>query len=67
MCQLIAWTFTTSVPGTHKDADFLGEAQKQNLEISPLPGEQIAGIIAQAYRLSPGLVARYVMIQEGGK
>jgi len=52
---------------THKDADFLGEAQKQNLEISPLRGEEIAGIIAQAYRLAPGLVARYVMIQEGGK
>jgi tripartite-type tricarboxylate transporter receptor subunit TctC len=52
---------------THKDPDFLREAKKQNLEISPLPGEQIVKIIAQAYRLPPQLVARYVAILEGGK
>jgi tripartite-type tricarboxylate transporter receptor subunit TctC len=49
----------------HKDPDFRSEAQKQNLEISPLEGEQIASIIAQAYRLSPNLIARYVTIQKG--
>lgn len=49
----------------HKDLDFRNEAQKQNLEISPLAGEQIASIIAQAYRLSPKLIARYVAIQKG--
>jgi len=51
----------------HKDAGFLQEAQKQNLEISPLPGEEVATIIAQAYRLSPSLVARYVTILESSK
>ena len=57
----------TAFMETHKDADFRKEATKQNLEISPLPGEEVAGIITQAYRLSPNLVARYVAIQEGGK
>jgi tripartite-type tricarboxylate transporter receptor subunit TctC len=48
---------------THKDADFLQEAKKLNLEISPLSGEEVSGIIAQAYRLPSSLVARYVSIQ----
>jgi tripartite-type tricarboxylate transporter receptor subunit TctC len=52
---------------THKDADFLREAKKQNLEISPLPGDAILRIIAQAYRLPPALVTRYVAILDGGK
>jgi tripartite-type tricarboxylate transporter receptor subunit TctC len=52
---------------THKDAEFVQEAKRQNLDISPLPGEAVSKIIHEAYRASPQLVARYVAIQEGAK
>jgi tripartite-type tricarboxylate transporter receptor subunit TctC len=50
---------------THRDRDFLAEAARQNLDISPLSGEQVSAIIAEAYRVSPDLIARYLTIQEG--
>jgi hypothetical protein len=46
----------------HNHSDFVKEAGRQNLEISPLSGEEVAEIVAEAYRLSPALVARYVEI-----
>ena len=51
----------------HNDTDLLLEASRQNIDISPLSGEDVRKTIAQAYRLSPAIVARYVAIQEGGK
>jgi hypothetical protein len=60
-------TLRTAFMKAHSDPDFLKEAHKLNLEISPLSGEAVTDIIADAYRLPPTLVGRYVEIQVGGK
>jgi tripartite-type tricarboxylate transporter receptor subunit TctC len=51
---------------THKDPEFIKDAKKLHLEISPLSGQEVTEIIAAAYRLPPSLVAKYVAIQKGG-
>lgn len=45
---------------TNRDPDYVREAEKLKLDISPLSGAAVAETIAQAYRLPPALVARYV-------
>lgn len=62
--QVMAWPFATP-PGTPvervaalrkafgetlRDRDYLAEAQKLNLEITPVPGERIQSLIADIYR-----------------
>ena len=41
-----------------KDADFLAEAKKSNLDIEPLSGEELGRIVHGLFNLSPALVAR---------
>jgi tripartite-type tricarboxylate transporter receptor subunit TctC len=43
---------------TMKDPDFLKEADKAQLEISPITGDEMEKIIADAYRTPPDLVRR---------
>jgi tripartite-type tricarboxylate transporter receptor subunit TctC len=51
----------------HADREFLKEAERENLEISPLTGEAVSDVIAETYRLPATLVAHYVQIQTAGK
>jgi hypothetical protein len=43
---------------TLHDKEFLAEAQKARLEIEPVPGEAVEGIVANLFNLEPALVAR---------
>ena len=43
---------------TMKDPDFLKEADKAQLEISPISGDEMEKIIVDAYRTPAGLVSR---------
>jgi tripartite-type tricarboxylate transporter receptor subunit TctC len=43
---------------TMKDPEFLREAEKAQLEISPISGDEMEKIIADAYKTSPDLVKR---------
>lgn len=43
---------------TLKDPLFLAEAEKQKLEISPTPGEELAERVKRLYATPPGVVAR---------
>lgn len=41
---------------TTKDKDFLAEAQKMKLEITPIGGEAVQKIVAEAYKTDPAIV-----------
>ena len=43
---------------TMKDKEFLAEATKMRIDISPATGEQVAAFIAGIYRSPPAVVAR---------
>ena len=43
---------------TMKDPDFLAEAQRLRLGVSPLPGEELQKLVAQVSNLSPALLER---------
>ena len=43
---------------TMKDKDFLADAAKLNLDVDPLTGEQVAGLVEQVARTSPETAAR---------
>jgi hypothetical protein len=43
---------------TMKDAEFLAEAKRIRIDISPATGEQVASFIAGIYKSSPAVVAR---------
>src|SRR5690606_17901612 len=45
---------------TNADSDYLEEAKKLKLDISPRPGAEVATVVEEAYRLPPELVKRYV-------
>jgi tripartite-type tricarboxylate transporter receptor subunit TctC len=51
---------------TMKDADFLAEAQRFQLEIDPLGGEAIAGLLAGAYAAPREVVDRAAALVEPG-
>ena len=44
---------------TNRDADYLREAEKMKIDISPLSGDEIAKIIARIAQTPPAVVARY--------
>jgi hypothetical protein len=41
---------------TMKDPDFLTEAQKTDLEVQPVSGEQVQALVAELYKSSPDVV-----------
>jgi tripartite-type tricarboxylate transporter receptor subunit TctC len=51
---------------TMKDADFLAEAQRLQLEIDPLGGEAIARLLAGAYAAPREIVDRAAALVEPG-
>ncbi len=50
---------------TNRDPDYLREAEKLKIDISPLAGDEIAKIIARIARTPPAVVARYNAILHG--
>lgn len=49
---------------TMKDAQFLAEAQKQQLPVNPIDGVQSAQIIDRIYQFSPAIVAKAKQVME---
>jgi tripartite-type tricarboxylate transporter receptor subunit TctC len=43
---------------TMQDATFLAEAQKLNLEITPVSGETVQALVAEVYRTPPEILAK---------
>ena len=43
---------------TMKDKDLVAEAEKTNLEVNPVPGDEIQTIVQDAYRTPPDIVKR---------
>ncbi|MBI4525335.1 MAG: hypothetical protein HY695_16155, partial [Deltaproteobacteria bacterium] len=43
---------------TLKDSEFVAEAKKSNLDISPLSGEEVGSIVENLFKIEPALVAR---------
>jgi tripartite-type tricarboxylate transporter receptor subunit TctC len=52
---------------TMKDPEFLAEAKRQSLDINPVPGEEIAGIIRKVYASPSDIIARAKAVLESGK
>jgi hypothetical protein len=52
-------TLQTAFMATMKDADFLAEAKKSNLVVSPLDGPTIEQTVAELYRAEPKLLERF--------
>jgi tripartite-type tricarboxylate transporter receptor subunit TctC len=48
----------TAFTDTLKDPEFLSEAKKANLDIEPVPGEQIETIVNELFKLEPAWVAK---------
>jgi tripartite-type tricarboxylate transporter receptor subunit TctC len=49
----------TAFMATQKDPDYLKEAKTMKVDISPLPGEAIAKIVARISQTPPAVAARY--------
>ena len=43
---------------TLKDAEFLAEAKKSNLDLEPVSGEELEKVVGELFKLEPGLVAK---------
>jgi hypothetical protein len=50
---------------TLTDKDLLAEAAKADLEINPVPGEEIQKIVADAYQTDPDIVKRTSALLKG--
>jgi tripartite-type tricarboxylate transporter receptor subunit TctC len=48
---------------TMADADFLADAEKSKLEVSPVSAARLAQLVEEAYRLPPALVQRAIALQ----
>ena len=57
-------TLQTAFMATMKDADFMAEAKKANLVVSPLDGPTIEQTVAELYRAEPKLLERFRNIIE---
>ena len=49
----------TAFMKTHQDPQYLEEAKKMSLDVSPLSGEEVVKLIADAEALPKALIARY--------
>jgi tripartite-type tricarboxylate transporter receptor subunit TctC len=52
---------------TMKDAEFLADAKRQNLDVDPVSGEEIAAIIRKIYASPKEVIARAKSVLEAGK
>jgi tripartite-type tricarboxylate transporter receptor subunit TctC len=52
-------TLQSAFMATMKDADFLAEARKANLVVSPIDGPTIEQTVAELYRVEPKLIERF--------
>ena len=43
---------------TLRDAEFLAEAKKTNLDISPLSGEEVARTVENLFKIEPTIAAK---------
>jgi tripartite-type tricarboxylate transporter receptor subunit TctC len=57
-------TLQTAFMATMRDANFLAEAKKSNLVVSPLDGPTIEQTVAELYRADPKLIERFRHIIE---
>ena len=55
----------TAFMRTFQDPDYLVEAKKLDLDVSPLDGAAVRGMIARLAQSLPELIARYRAILEG--
>ncbi len=51
-------TFRQAFDATMKDAEFLADAKKANLDIEPIGGPEMAKIVAGIFKLNPALAAK---------
>jgi tripartite-type tricarboxylate transporter receptor subunit TctC len=49
----------------HKDAEYLAEAAKMKIDVSPLSGDEVGAIITRIASTPPAVVARYNTILHG--
>jgi tripartite-type tricarboxylate transporter receptor subunit TctC len=47
---------------TMKDKEFLAEADKAKLEITPVPGEEVQKVVAEAYAMPPEVIKRTAQV-----
>ncbi|MFN4281883.1 MAG: Bug family tripartite tricarboxylate transporter substrate binding protein [Alphaproteobacteria bacterium] len=52
---------------THKDKDYLADAKKQKMDVSPIDGDDIRDMLTRMNDISPALVARYKEIADKTK
>ena len=52
---------------THEDKDYLADAKKQKMDVSPIDGDDIRDMLTRMKNISPALVARYKEIAEKTK
>lgn len=50
--------------GTMKDPEFLADAKKANMDLTPLSGEEVERIVGRFFKLSPAMVAKLKEILE---
>lgn len=43
---------------TMKDPEFLAEAEKAQLEVTPIPGEEVQKIVVEAYKVDPAIAKK---------
>ena len=74
--QFLSWPYTAppDIPperaailrrafmAAHADPDYIAEAEKQKMELSPITGEEITAMLTRLSDLPPGLIARYNQI-----
>ncbi len=58
-------TLRAAFDATMKDSGLLADARKQNLDLSPVTGAEMAAIIAKAYRTPAAVVAKAKMLVGG--
>ena len=65
-CRRIApQVLQTAFMKTFEDPDYLVEAKKLDLDVSPLDGKTVRGMVARLAQSPPELVARYKSILDG--
>ena len=74
--QFLSWPYTAppDIPperaailrrafmAAHNDPDYIAEAEKQKMELSPITGEEITAMLTRLSDLPPSLIARYNQI-----